>query len=559
MINFADFRRPLRYLGREWNLPKKDFKSARYSLRICLCFPELYEVGMSSLGFNIVYRLLNSFDNTACERCFLPAEDLRDFLIDKNIELFSLESKTPLREFDALGFTINSELNFINFLWMLYLAKIPLAEKQRKRPLVIVGGLPNPEPLSAFVDAFYLGEFEPQAGKFVNILSSFKNSSKEQILENISQVEGFYAPSFFSLRKGPKGYNFSAEEDKKSVFPVRVFARDINKIFIPRKPLVPYIQTVHDRAVVEISRGCPNRCKFCQARAIYSPYRQRDEGLILSLIEDIYYNTGYESMSLLGLSTVNHSQINSILDRAVKFSLGNKIKLSLPSLRLDKSIGTVLEKFLPLSSGGITIAVEAASERLRTFIAKEIDISALEDVAKIFGVSNFTTLKLYFMAGLPSETKQDVWEIPRLVKDFYYLCRRASRRKIQFNISISCFMPKPFSRFERERMEDIEELEDKIKFLRKEISRIYGVRFIYPDIGRQVLETILSRGDRNIALVIEDVFWNLVKSRADYRDNFTLYLWDKSFDKFNIDRQQYLGSYKFSPSAWAHLSGHKGL
>lgn len=533
MIDWKKFKRPLRYLDNEWNVIKK-----KANIRICLCFPDLYEVGMSNLGFRIIYHLFNEIEGVSCERAFMPYPDFLEYLKKNKIKLFSLETKTSLDKFEVLGFNLNYELNFTNFLTMLDLAGIPLLSSQRKRIIVLGGGISNPEPLSEFVDVFFLGEFEEKIFSFVEILKKYK--SKEARLKALSEIEGFYVPSFYIQENSSlkKIYPYASYPLKK------VYVKDLNSSYYPEKWLVPYASIVHDRAYVEVARGCPNHCFFCQARCFYYPYREKKIEVVLRQVENIYKFSGYESFTFLSLSLSDYSYIEELLDIAETLFRKKKINFSFPSLRID-SIERFYQKLKKIGKISLTLAPEAATERLRQRINKKIDWRKFWETKDILKRLPLTHIKFYFMFGLPEETEEDLVAIPQLVKT---ISKRLEKR---IHVSVNAFVPKPFSYFQNKAMEKEERLLKKKRLLLHLFGKNKRIKVTISSIKKSMLEAIISSADRRVSSVIYKAY--LLGARFDgYREFFNWKIWEQAFEEEKIDYHQYLGEKK-QPFFWSHI------
>ncbi len=434
MINFTDFRRPQRYIGNEYNVIKKSH-SGRST--VCLCYPDIYEIGMSNLGLRIIYGLLNEHQDIVCERVFMPAIDLLEFLKQTNKKLFSLETKTDLDKFEVLGFHLGCELNFTNFLNILEISNIPLKACERGDTIVMGGGVANPEPLAEFVDVFFFGEFEVVNDKFIEVLGKYKN--KEERLKAFAQIEGFYVPKFYSVSFKNNKYTFDKKCQNATLPIKKAYVKNLDNSYYPTKWLTPHSQITHDRAQVEISRGCPNQCKFCQGRASYWPYRQRSIGKIKQLIGEIYKNSGYEDFSLLSLSASDYSNIKELIDEVWDYCKSKRIGLSLPSLRIDDIVSPLYKKLTSLGKTSLTVAVEAPRDCLRKKLNKKIDVNKLFEVAQTIKSLNVKNIKLYFMFGLPDETEEDLTAIGKFIGQLQ------KQSKLSINASINMFIPKPLS------------------------------------------------------------------------------------------------------------------
>ncbi len=529
-LNLLDFQRPARYLGKEWNLDTKHY--SRSKLKICLCFPQMYEIGMSSLGFLIVYHLLNSLPEVSCERCFLPGEDLEKYLFKEKKPLFSLETKTPLKDFDITAFSINYELNFINFLKMLYLGGIPLKSKERDTPLVFIGGLNNPEPLSDFTDIFFLGEFEEQAEKIVKTLIKSKGLSKKDTLLSLSGIEGIYLPGLYYN----DNHTLKPAGKESPQRPKRAYVKDLNRSFYPDKWIVPYIPIVFDRAQVEIQRGCPNTCKFCQARSIYYPYREKKKAKIITSIKQLFDSTGYETISLTGLSVIDYSKLKELITEILPYLRKKKIGISIPSLKPSMKAIEILELLNFNGKPGITLALETANDRLRESLGKNISLSDCYQTAKAAAKLNYTHFKMYFMAGLPNETEEDILGIGDIVENMAYHYKKEKGHNPKINTTVSCFIPKPFSEFQEHRLISLESFSKKRSLLRGRISRNKNIKINFSNYSKSYLETVLSRSDRTIAPLIERIFNKTLLSDLDWINPD---IWQKEAEELGLDLDIY--------------------
>jgi len=510
-IEFSQFQRPQRYIGNEINVIKKEHKNR---LPICISYPDMYDIGMSNLGIRILYGLLNQDKDCVCERVFMPGIDLIEYLRKNNEPLFSLETKTPLHEFEVIGFSFGYELNFTNFLHILDLGKIPLLAAQRENHIVIAGGLPNPEPIADFVDIFFIGEFEESAAQFIEILRTYKN--KTDRLAALAKLDGFYVPS---IHKG--------QEIK------RVFVKDLDKMYFPENWLTPHTQIIHDRIPIEVARGCPHGCTFCQARAVYNPYRERSMERIVEIIEKSYAFSGYENFSLLSLSTSNYSRIEELLDTVTPYLKQRNIGLSLPSLRVDDIIGPLYKKLSLIKKSSITVAVEAATDNLRNTLNKRIDIQKLFSAAPNLRQLGIKHIKLYFMYGFPGETDDDL----KAIGDFIVELNRASR--LDIHASINIFVPKPFSVWGKQAMDNHETILRKRELILSNIPRRRSIKVDTSMPERSILEAICSRADRNFGKVLLAAFQNGAMLDG-YSEHFNWPLWQKAIEDNAIDYKVYL-------------------
>jgi radical SAM superfamily enzyme YgiQ (UPF0313 family) len=471
--------KPGRYMGNEWNVTKKDLE--KVDVKFALAFPDIYDVGMSYLGFRIIYGVLNSREDIACERVFAPWVDFEERIRQKEIPLFSLESKVPIRDFDIIGFSLTYELNYTNVLNMLDMANIPLKGKERKGdfPLIIAGGpcAFNPAPMSKFIDAFVVGDGEEAVLEVVDVYKKVTSNEKEMVLKELAKIEGVYVPAF-------------PREVKKRI------VNDLDKVFYPTREMVPYVQIIHDRITLEIMRGCPFGCKFCQAGSIYKPVRMRSKERILQLARDIYKNTGYDEISLLSLSSSSYPDIASLILGLTDAFKDLGVGISLPSLRSEDILKALPSLIAKVRKTGLTFAIEAGSDRLRKYINKDIDIEKVILACGEAFKAGWRLVKFYFMIGLPTETNEDL----EGVVDFVYKVLRLSK-VAEISVSITGFVPKVETSFQNENMESIETLKAKQKFLKERLKN-KRIKLKFHEAGLTSLEGRLSRPDRNLSEAI---------------------------------------------------------
>ena len=554
----AKVSKPTRYVGNEWNSVHKDrcqMSDARSQeiIRVALAFPDIYEVGMSHLGMNILYHLLNSLEDTVAERVYAPWIDMEQELRENKIPLLSLESNTPVKEFDIIGFSLQYEMCYTNVLNMLDLAGIPVFSDQRddSYPLVIAGGACafNPEPMAAFIDLFVIGEAEESLAEIVSEWRSGRAAklSKQEILKKLVTIEGVYVPCFYDVTYNEDGTINSFLPKVKGV-PLKIKKRivqNLEKAFCPEKPIVPFQSIVHDRAVLEIMRGCSQGCRFCHAGMIARPVRMRSADFIKKQAEKIIENTGWEKISFLGLNVSDHPGIEEIVYDVSKKYSSKGVSVSLPSLRPDKfsielaGLVSTQEKAKPT----LTFAPEAGTQRLRDAINKKVSKESLIESINTAFKAGWDSCKLYFMVGLPTETDEDVDGIAGLVKEV-----RSSAKKINsratFRVSVSPFSPKAHTPFQWEAQDPIETLKLKQK---KILNGLKGMEIRWNRPQLSFLEAILSLGDRKISKVIFNVWKKGIKidaweessgDRNFLEKNF--FLWQKAFEEENIDPDFYV-------------------
>ena len=542
--------RPARYIGREWNITVKEKEAIELS--IALAFPDLYEIGMSHLGLKILYYILNSLPGVRAERAFAPWPDMGNMMKKKNIPLYSLESKIPLRNFDAVGISLQHELNYTNVLYLLDLAGIPLRSEERGEEFpLILGGGPcafNPEPLSPFFDVFLLGEGEEAIVEMVEVLKAMRGEKREKVLSELAKIEGCYVPLLYSV-------SYHSDGKIKDISPPRVvrkrWVRDLDSASYPPEIIVPYLNIVHDRIPLEIARGCTRGCRFCQAGMIYRPHRERSPEKVIELAEKLVKSTGYEEISLLSLSSTDYSNIEYLI-RELSFRLKeDRVNVSLPSLRMDAFSVEVARSLQEVRRSGLTFAPEAGSERLRRAINKGLtDEDIFRTVEKTFSLG-WKEVKLYFMIGLPGEREEDIRDIANLVRE---VLSRGKKKGV--HLGISAFIPKPHTPFQWVKQEKIESLEEKMAILRS-LLRPLGrqVRYNWSDFEANLIEGALSRGDRQVSSVVERVYQK-GGVMDNWREFFSLSRWREGFEEEGLDLDFYTHREREREETfpWEHLS-----
>lgn len=542
--------KPGRYIGGELNSTEKDFHAQ--DVTFCFAFPDLYEVGMSHLGMHILYQLINSVDGFICERAFAPWPDMEKEMRKADIKLYSLENKIELNKFDILGFTLQYEMSYTNILNMLDLAGIELFSKNRNEnnPLIIAGGpcAYNPEVIADFIDIFILGEGEEVNLELMKLYRQHKSRgyNKFEFLKAASQIEGIYIPQFYEVEYDeldriksfqPK-YSFAPRTIKKR------YIKDLDKLYYPDKMIVPFIETVHDRAVLEIFRGCTQGCRFCQAGMIYRPIREKSVNLLISQSEKLIDSTGYQDISLSSLSSCDYSSIGSLAESLIDKYDDSKIGVSLPSLRLDTFSLDLLKKIEKVRKSGLTFAPEAGTQRMRNVINKNITQDNLFQTAKNAFDRGWSRLKLYFMVGLPTETIDDVYGIKDLAYEvkriFFDRPKDMIKGNFTLTVSTSCFVPKPFTPYQWYKQNSIEEFYEKIYAL-KNIIKDPKIKYQYHDPELSFMEGIIGRGNRKVSKIIYRA-WKNGAIFDGWSDFFDYDIWKEAieiegFKIENLNRQ----------------------
>lgn len=535
-------QKPGRYTGGELNSVIKNPKDV--DIRFAFCFPDTYEIGMSHLGMKILYSLLNKREDTWCERVFAPWVDMEELMRKNNVPLFALESSDEIKDFDVIGFTLQYELCYTNVLNMLDLAGVPVRSADRKSltPLVIGGGpcVCNAEPIADFFDLTLPGEGEEVLDELMDLFKEYKKkgASKGEFLKAAAKIEGVYVPSF---------YEFSYNDDNtiKSVIasngaPERVKKRiisDLDTVFYPESFVVPFIDIVHDRAVEEIFRGCIRGCRFCQAGFLYRPIREKSSDTVNKQCRSLCDTTGYDEISLSSLSTSDYTQLQSLLEGIFSWSEDDKVSVSLPSLRVDNFSDELMEKLQKVRKSGLTFAPEAGTQRLRDAINKNVtEREVIETSRKAFS-GGWTNVKLYFMMGLPTETNEDVVGIAdlaqKVVDEFYKNPNKPKGKGVNVSISVSCFVPKPFTPFQWEAQDTMEQLKAKQHLLLESVkSRKISVS--YHDARTSFLEGVFARGDRRLCDVMERA-WRKGCRFDSWDECFSFEKWMEAFEECGVD------------------------
>ncbi|MBR5486128.1 MAG: TIGR03960 family B12-binding radical SAM protein [Oscillospiraceae bacterium] len=561
--NLLKVQKPGRYIGGEPGSVHKD--KTKVDERIAFCFPDMYEVGMSHLGMKILYSLYNSRENFWCERVFAPDVDMEDVMRSEGILLYGLESFDPIKDFDFIAFTLQYEMSYTGVLNMLDLAGLPVRASERKElsPIVIAGGpcACNPEPLTAFVDLFLIGEGEEVNLEITELHLKAKNEgwSKEQYLHEAAKIPGVYVPSLYDVTYHEDG-TIKAVTPIYDDIPEKITKRiivDMDKVFYPDKFVVPFVEPVHDRAMVEVLRGCIRGCRFCQAGFIYRPFREKRAETIDKCGKALCDSTGYNEISLTSLSTSDLSEIEPLLDKMLTWSQERKINLSLPSLRVDNFSEALLEKIAKVRKSGLTFAPEGGTQRIRDVINKNVSEEEIMNTCRTAFEGGYTNVKLYFMMGLPTETDDDIRGIAvlaqKIVDMFYAMPNRPKGKGVNVSISCACFVPKPFTPFQFEPQDTMEEFDRKQKLLRSSITT-RKVTLSCHDASTSFVEEILAKGDRRLCDVVE-LAWKKGSRLDGWSEHLDIERWTGSMKELGLDAAFYANRRRAYDEIepWEHL------
>ncbi len=542
--------KPARYIGNEVNMVRKNPEDVE--IRFAMCFPDVYEIGMSHLGIQILYDMFNQRDDVYCERVYSPWSDLHKIMKEEQIPLFTLETQSPVCDMDFLGITIQYEMCYTNILQILDLSHIPmLAQERTDDDPIVIGGGPctyNPEPLADFFDLFYIGEGETMYDTLFDLYISMKKQggTRKEFLRAVCKLPGIYVPSLYEVSYQEDGTIASFTPKYEDVPPTicKEVQMDLTDTFYPRKPLVPYIKATQDRVVLEIQRGCIRGCRFCQAGMIYRPTRERDVEMLKECARDMLESTGHEEISLSSLSSSDYSKLKELMNYLINFR-EKGVNISLPSLRIDAFSLDVMSKVQDIRKSSLTFAPEAGSQRLRDVINKGLTEDVILEGAGLAFAGGWQKVKLYFMLGLPTETEEDMKEIPRLAdriaRRYYEIPKEQRSGKCQITISTSFFVPKPFTPFQWASMHPKEEYLARARVVNEEMKEQLNrksLKYNWHEADVTVLEGVFARGDRRVGQVLQRAYEKgcMFDAWSEFFDNKK---WMEAFQECGISIEFY--------------------
>ena len=545
--------KPERYIGGEVNMVKKD--PATIDIRVAMCFPDVYEIGMSHLGIQILYDMFNKRSDTYCERVYSPWLDLDKVMREKNISLFTLETQSPVKLMDFLGITLQYEMCYTNILQVLELSQIPIYAKDRtEEDPIVMGGGPcsyNPEPIADFFDFFYMGEGEVRYNEIFDLYKKVRaeGGTREDYLERIAEIEGVYVPKFYDVEYNEDGTikSFTPNNPHAKEKITKQLCIDMDTDYYPEKPLVPFCKATQDRVVLEIQRGCIRQCRFCQAGSVYKPVRERSLEYLKDKAYKMLKSTGHEEISLSSLSSSDYSELAGIVNFLIDEFKGKGVNISLPSLRIDSFALDVMSKVQDVRKSSLTFAPEAGSQRMRNVINKGLTEDVILHGASLAFHGGWNRVKLYFMLGLPGEEVEDMEGIADLsekIAELYYeeIPKEERHGKVSIVASTSFFVPKPFTPFQWASMNTKEQFLSKARIVNTKMKSLLNhksIRYNWHVADVSVLEGLLARGDRKISKVIYDAY----KGGALYdswSDSFDNNIWEKAIADNNVDMDFYI-------------------